>query len=381
MFLDLIGFTMVFVDIQFRAEELGGVGWMIGGILASTFVLQTIFSPIWGRWSDRIGRKRAFVITTSLSAFSILLYGLADSLWLILLSRMLAGLGGANVAIAQASLTDFTDKAKRTVILGRLGAAQMAGMVAGPAFGGFVASVWDSRMVGLIGAGASATGVLLVLFFAEMRGKDAVYKKKPWGFGPLFKQFPKLVPLVILAGVAWFSLSTLEGTFGRLILHLWGMAQREMGVIFGFESLVGVVVQGVVLAWLMKKLSERTMLSGGYLLQGLGLAMTPFVGIFVGVPIFISLMVASLIYAAGAGVANATLNGLASQAVDEDSQGELFGVLHSARSIGFVFGPILGGILFDWRPQAPYVLAGGVCLLAAVLVVFTIPRGVESETA
>lgn len=365
---------MVFVDIQFRAEELDATGWMIGGILASTFILQTLFSPLWGRWSDGIGRKTAFVLCTGLSAASILLYGLADSLWLILLSRMLAGLGGANVAIAQASLVDNTDPDRRTVLLGRLGAAQMAGMVAGPAFGGFIADAFGSRAIGLIGATASALGILLVVLFAEFPARESVYKPKAWGFSPLFRQFPRLVPLVVLAAVAWFSLSTLEGTFGRLIQALWGLGQKEMGVIFGFESVVGMVVQGALLVWLTARLSERSLLSGGYLLQGIGLAATPFVGHLPFAPVFVLLMLASLLYAAGAAVANATLNGLASQAVDDHNQGELFGVLHSARSVGFILGPILGGILFDWIPESPYLLAGTVCAAAALLVPWAVPK-------
>ena len=169
----------------------------------------------------------------------------------------------------------------------------------------------------------------------------------------------------------------LEGTFGRLIKASWGFGQREMGAIFGFESVVGMIAQGVILVWLVKKLSERIILSGGYLLQGIGLAATPFVGLIPIVPVFVTLLFVSLLYSAGQGVANATLNGLASQAVDEDSQGELFGVLHSARSIGFVLGPIIGGVLFDWHKEAPYVVAGIVCLFAAILVVRFIPKPTE----
>lgn len=374
MFLDLVGFTMVFVDIQFRAEDLGAHGWMIGGILASTFILQTIFSPLWGRWSDRIGRKTAFILCTSLSALSILVYGLAGNLWMILLSRMLAGLGGANVAVAQASLADQSHPDERKTVLGRLGAAQMAGMVAGPAIGGFVATHLGTPAVGFIGSAASAYGVLMVLLFADLRGGEPVYNKRPFGFTPLFKQFPRLVPLVILAAVAWFSLSCLEGTFGRLIEHQWGLGQAEFGAIFAFESVVGMAAQGAVLPMLAKYAADRNLLSGGFLFQGVGLALMPFVHHVFAFPVIVSLFGASFLYAGGQGVANTTLNALASNAVDESSQGELFGVLHSARSIGFVFGPVLGGILFDWHPAVPYVFAGFVCLAASAMVLRVVPH-------
>lgn len=375
MFLDLVGFTMVFVDIQFRAEELHAHGWMIGVILASTFIVQTLVSPWWGAKSDQFGRKAAFIACTSLSAASMVMYGLSGNLWMILISRILAGLGGANVAVAQASVVDDSDTEYRTVVLGRLGAAQTAGMIAGPALGGLVGHFVGSQILGLMGGALSATGVILVAAFAQMRGKQDISRKPKFGFGPLVGEFPRLIPFVVIASVAWFSLSTLEGTFGRLLEAVYGYGRREMGLLFSFESLVSLIVQGAVLVWLTKTIKDRNLLTFGYLAQGLGLALTPFMPNTPWLPAIFPLFVVSFIYSAGSAVANPTLNGLASHCVDEERQGELFGVLHSARSIGFAVGPLIGGILFDWKPAAPYLLAGTVCIIAAILVVKTVPHG------
>lgn len=359
---------MVFVNIQFRALELGANGLFIGVIMASTFVIQTLISPWWGAKSDQYGRKTIFLICTFLSAVSILIYGFAPNLWLILLSRILAGFGGANVAIAQASVVDDSNPEHRTKILGRLGAAQTAGMIAGPAAGGFVGAYLGTHWIGIIGFAASATGLILATIFAELRGQQAVSTKPKFGFGPLIRDFPRLIPFIVIASVAWFSLSTLEGTFGRLLISQWGFGEKEMGAIFSFESFTSFVIQGLLLGWLTSKIKDRTLLSVGYLVQGIGLAITPFV------PDLLPLFGASLLFAAGTAIANPTLNGLASQSVSKDRQGELFGVLHSARSIGFAIGPLIGGVLFDWKPIAPYLLAGSVCVITSIIVLNTIPK-------
>ncbi len=366
---------MVFVNIQFRAEDLGANGLIIGVIMASTFVVQTLVSPWWGAKSDQIGRKNVFLICTSLSAVSILVYGLAPNLWIILLSRVLAGFGGANVAIAQASVVDDTNPELKTRVLGRLGAAQTAGMIAGPAAGGLIGAYLGTQWLGIIGFILSTIGVVAVAIFAELAGARKVPNKPRFGFGPLIKDFPKLIPFVIIASVAWFSLSTLEGTFGRLLQTNWGFGEKEMGAIFSFESIISFIVQGIILGWLTSKIKDRTLLVIGYIVQGIGLAITPFV------PDLLPLFGASLLYAAGMAIANPTLNGLASNAVKPERQGELFGVLHSARSIGFAFGPLIGGMMFDWIPSSPYILAGTVCLLAAFLVLKTIPHEKQEAMA
>ena len=97
-FLDLAGFGMLIPSVQLRAESLGARGWLIGAVLASMFVVQTIASPLWGGLSDRVGRKPVVLACTALSAVSMLVYAHAASIWIVLAARVLAGLGAANVS-------------------------------------------------------------------------------------------------------------------------------------------------------------------------------------------------------------------------------------------------------------------------------------------
>lgn len=360
---------MVVVDIQTRAEDMGAKGWLIGAILASTFVVQFFVSPMWGRWSDKIGRKQAFTLCTLISALSYLVYALAPNLIFLLIARILAGLGSANVAVAQASVVDDAGDENRSVLLGRISAFQTAGMLAGPVAGGFIGSLAGSNWVGYFGFGASLFGAAVVYFLAPMESKEKLKTEVTFGFKALAKSAPRLVPLVILAGVAWFSLSMLEGTFGRLLEHIWNLdGKRDFGILFSWEAVIGIIVQGFLLAWLVKKLNSRAMLILGYLAQGIGLALTPYA------PNMFFLFVFGAAFAFGTSISNPTINGLISESVSDDRQGEVFGVVQSTRAIGFALGPILGGLLFDIKPHIPYLVAGLVCVAAALLVKGAVPQ-------
>lgn len=385
VFLDLLGFGMIIANIQLRAEALVPAHWpaglVIGLLLASTFVVQLIVSPHWGRYSDVRGRKPVVVLCTLLSGGAMVLYGFADSIWILLVSRILSGLGAANVAVAQAFISDRYDGEQRTAALGRIGAAITAGLVVGPPLGGLLAfdgaGSRQATIVGLVAGGASLLGVaLMFLLLPDIRPKEErTPGKRPVVDFTLLRDFPKLVPLVMIAIVAWFSLATLEGTFARLISHLFGYKPLHFGILFGYESLLGVIVQGVLLGWIAKRWKDRRILLTAYVLQGVGLALNP-----ASLPLspflhpMATLVIASTLYAIGAGVANPTINSLCSRLVPEDRSGELFGLLQGTRSFGFVVGPMLGGILFDWHPSAPYLVAGAVCGTAALLISRAIPE-------
>ena len=363
LFLDLTAFGMVFPDVQLHARALGASGPIIGALLASMFVIQMLASPPWGKLSDRIGRKTVFGICTALSASSWLVYAFSSNLWLILLSRVLAGIAAANVVAAQAYLADISSPDDRSGAMGRSGAAISGGLILGPALGMQLVAMGNVRLLGIVAATLSTIAVISGLFMAHSEPAKTDGEKSKFGLNlSILKDVPPLFPLVLLATVAWFALATLEGTFGRLITEFYHYPATIFGDIFSMESLIGAVVQGLLVAVIVSRLRLRWMLRLGFLLTGLGLLLTPFA------PAIWLLFVFSAIYAIGSALSNPSLNSAASGLVPQERQGELFGLLQGSRSIGFLFGPLIGGALFDWRAAAPYVLAGAVGLLASALV-------------
>lgn len=380
IFLDLVGFGMAFPDIQLRAEDFGAPGWLIGALLSSYFITQFLASPQWGALSDRVGRKPILLACTALSALSMVVYAFADNVWVILASRILSGLAAANVVVGQAYLADITPEEERQASMGRVSAAILIGLISGPAIGGELAERGGNYLMGL--AAASASALSLIWIAVGVRAMPVTVERHPGArrsFGlDLLRSGPAIVRLFVVYAAGWFSLACLEGTFGRLIERMFGYSQREFGYLFGYESLLGALA-GIFLAWLTKRLSTTATLRTGYAMQGLGLGLNPLApAVAVGLvamglpqgwwPGFIALMLASTVYALGAGVANPTMMSAASLLAPKDRQGELFGLLQAARSAGFFLGPIIGGALFDlWNP-APYVLAALVALGAAAFV-------------
>jgi MFS family permease len=243
--------------------------------------------------------------------------------------------------------------------MGRVGSATTAGLVLGPALGGLLAALGGHLLLGIAAASASAFGVLwIALGVPNARPRlpeEGAVRQRLFNLS-LLRDVPQIRALLVLAAVSFFALACLEGTFGRLIHHKLGFGPQEFGLIFSYEALLGVVVQGFLLTWIAKRLEVQPLLRLAYILQGVGLALTPFM------PNIAGLFAASTVYAVGSSVASPTLNSLCSKVTPEERHGEMFGVLQSARSFGFLFGPILGGILFDWRPEAPYLLAGFVAV-------------------
>lgn len=373
VFLDLVGFSMVIPDVQTRLEALGAAsGAQIGLVLSSYFLMQIIASPRWGRYSDRVGRKPVLVACGFLSALSLLAYAFADSVLLILASRVLAGLAAANTVVAQAHLADATvDDAERTAAMGRVSAAITAGLMLGPVLGGLLAGIGGNRLLGLVAAAASGAGALWIAFALPRIAPGAPSKVSASRSRnlSLLRDIPRLRPLFFLSVVSFFALACLEGTFGRLLQNKFGYGPPQFGLIFGYEALLIVLVQAVILARAAKRWKPPVLLAGGFLLQAAGLASTPFA------PGLIALFVFSTLYAVGAGVANPTLNAECSKATPQERQGEMFGLLQGARSLGFLVGPTLGGLLFDWKMAAPYLLAGAALTLSGgVLLHLTKPE-------
>lgn len=360
-FLDLLGFGMLIPDVQIRLDKMGSPGWMIGAVLSSMFIVQILVSPFWGRLSDRIGRKPIVVGCTLLSAGAMAVYAFATNPGWILASRVLAGFGAANIAIAQAYIADLNAAGSKVAAMGRIGAAISAGLIAGPALGGWLAVIGGNMTLGLVAAGASLTGAVAAAILLP-RVKPTPREEKPRGTIQLLREVPLLGRVFLVIAVGWLALATLEGTFGRLIKENLGLGQGEFGTIFAYESLLGLLIQSFFVEKIEKRLDATLALRVSYVAMGIGLILFPFA------PALWALFVASTAYAVGSAVANPTANALCSRLTPEERQGELFGLMQGARSFGFIVGPVVGGKLFDLWHAGPYVMSMGVCFLAALAV-------------
>ncbi|MBZ0186215.1 MAG: MFS transporter, partial [Candidatus Obscuribacterales bacterium] len=155
VFIDLIGFGLIIPALPTYAQVLKADEQTIGLLIASYSVMQLIFMPFWGRLSDRVGRKPILIVSLTASALGYILWGLADSLILLFAARIVAGIGNANIAVAQAYMSDVTSKDERAKGMGLIGAAFGLGFVLGPAIGALLAG---------LGLGLNAVGYVAAAF-------------------------------------------------------------------------------------------------------------------------------------------------------------------------------------------------------------------------
>ena len=247
--------------------------------------------------------------------------------------------------------------------MGGVGAAASAGLIVGPALGGLLSARGGAPLLGAVAAAFSGLGLVAVALLVPASPPRVPPKAIDGGRFRLLSAGRTLHVLLGAAVVGWFALACLEGTFGRLMERNLGQGALAFGVVFGYESLLSVGVQSLLVGRLQGRWGDRTLLTVAFTLQGIGLAAMPFARSFG------SLLPAATVFAVGNALVNPSINGWCSRETPESQQGALFGSLQSTRSLGFMVGPTLGGTLFDVRPWGPYLLAGGVSIIAATLVV------------
>jgi len=366
VFVDLLGFGIVIPLLPYYAETFHASGFVAGAVVASYSAMQFVFAPLWGRLSDRIGRRPVILISLAASTLSYVMFAAAQGLGLLFASRLLAGAGGANIPVAQAFIADTTSERDRAKGMGLIGAAFGLGFTFGPAIGGVLA-VHGHWAPGVAAAVICGLNLLLALarlpesLPAEQR-RQRVAKRVTH---PLFElaqavRRPGLALLLGLFAAAIFSFSTMETTLSLLCATSFHLHATQIYWLFGYMGLVTSVVQGGLIGRLAQRMSERHLTVAGCGLLALGLLATP-----LSRPVT-SLLVALGALAVGQGIASPTLASLISKATEAGEQGGVLGLSQSLGSLARIVGPLWGGLLFDGvGPAAPYLTTGVLMVLAS----------------
>lgn len=379
VFIDLIGFGIVLPLIPLFSREFGASELFCGVIMAAFSAMQFLCAPFWGRLSDRIGRRPVILIGLSGSCLSYVVFALAFSLegdlkqyalWVIIGSRLLAGVMGANISVAQAYMADISPPDQRSKSMGLIGMAFGLGFVFGPAIGGFAVTWFGSQGPGWVAAGISGFAFLFALVkLKESKGEQATKAEQR----PHFQQIlhvlaqPQLRLLILLFFSATFCFTTFETTLGWLVLDNFGLSHTTaegavtVSYLFAFAGFVGAMVQGGAIGRLVKMLGEKKLIVVSLLLTGLSLAPFPYTrewGPFLAV-------LAGL--AVGSSLARAPIFGMISILAPADEQGATIGVAQSVGSLARILGPIFAGACFQYSQQLPYLVCGGISILAALV--------------
>jgi DHA1 family tetracycline resistance protein-like MFS transporter len=373
VFVDLLGFGMVIPVMSLYAEHLGArsseTGWLMTGYSA----MQFVFTPIWGRLSDRFGRRPLLLLSIAMTAASFVWYALAPSFAWLLASRLFAGFATANIAIAQAYIADVTPPEGRARGMGIIGAAFGLGFVLGPALGGVLSTVSLAAPGYAAAALAAANGV--VALFVLQEPKDRVAAPRRAHVAALVDELrrPGIRRIILIYLVSTLAFSAMEATFALIAAHRFALVQRQVNWVFAFIGVVVVIVQGGLVGPLTRRFGEKALLVAGILAQAVALAAIPYAGGMAG------LLAACVPLAAGSGLSNPALSSLLSRSARAEDQGGTLGFGQSAAALGRIAGPISATTLYDrvWV-GAPY-LAGAALMLAAGAVASTLRRPADAR--
>lgn len=363
--IDLIGFGIVIPLLPFYALNFGAKSHQIG-LLVSTFsLMQFIFNPIWGRISDKIGRRPVILISVFGSFVSYLIFAFANSLWLLFISRMLAGLMGANIATAQAYIADITPSNERAKWMGVVGAGFGIGFVVGPFLGGIL-SKFGYNVPIFFASGLSLLNFILAYKFLLEPQK---HKSKTDGlnFSNSISQILQdkvLLFLYFTFFIITFGISINYVVFPLFTKDMFGFDASHNGLLFGYVGMIGVLTQGYLIGKLTKKFKEEKILITGTFLMTIGLLGMTFSSHFLEFLIF------ATFFTFGSGITTPSVLSLISMQAGTEIQGMTLGLGQSLSSLARVFGPSTGGFFYgNFGQKSPFALgalAMGLSFLLAV---------------
>jgi DHA1 family tetracycline resistance protein-like MFS transporter len=367
VFIDLMGFGIVVPVLAFCAKEYGADGLTLGLILGSFSLMQFVFSPVWGRLSDRIGRRPVLMGSLAGSVLGFLTFAFASNVAMLFASRIVSGIAAASIATAQAYIADSTEDASRSKGMAIIGAAFGLGLVLGPPLGGILSSVslaWNlppNLVPGAAAATLSAIGLILAAIAlpetrpAAERGRArwTVFDHESWtmffrlralrlagvSLALLMCSLASLAPILVLAGRDQYALSA-----------------KQVGYLFG---LMGIVV--VALQWTaVDRIARRFGDVGGGLVGAaalvLGLVLVPLT------PDTRVLIAATCLMGVAQGLCNPTLSAYISKVAPQAHLGGILGISSSINALARVVGPAVAGLAYD-ALRAPGAAASQVVIV------------------
>ena len=370
-FVDMVGFALVLPLLPYYATQFGANALVVGVLVSSFSVAQLAMAPLWGRASDRYGRRPMIIAGLVLSAVAYVVFAFASSVWLLLLSRVVQGMGGGTIGVVQAYVADAMPPEQRTKGLGWLSAVTSAGAVVGPAFGSLLDQAGGRSAPGL----AAAALAFLIAVFArrflresrDLRGSGAHAPgqlRTPGGVALRRVVSHPREPASRLIWIYTIAIGAFYGTGPTMPLLLsarLGVTEHTVGYFFMYFGAMGVVARAGLLGWVLGLLGEARLSRLGIGLLASGLTLLALAHTF---PV---LLVSMTLMPLGTAFLFPCVTGLLSQVVPGVDRGLYMGVQQTFGGVSRVAFPVAAGYAMD---RFGY---GSPFLAAAALVLVTLP--------
>lgn len=380
VFIDMLGLGILIPVIPFVVREFSSSAFTVGLLSMSFAALQFIATPILGRLSDQHGRRPLLLFSLFGSGVGYVMFGLAHSLTMLFTARVIDGITGGNLSIAQAYMADVSKPEDRSKIFGMLGAALGLGFIMGPAIGGALAHAWGLSAPALAAAALAFSNTIFGLFVLpethppEKRRKADVSPRSLNPIGGVIRamRHAHLGRIFLAIFVFNCAFSGLQSNFGLFALVQYNWGPQQTALLFSLIGIIGAITQAVIVRKLVAKFRDRSIAAAGMMIQTISFCLFAFVQ-----RAWI-LWPASGLTSLGAGIAQPTMTGIISRAVDETEQGAMLGTTQSVVALTRIVGPLWAGFAFDWLgPGAPYWSGAILIAIAAVLINSSHPQVVR----
>ncbi len=365
---DLIGFGIVLPILPLYAKRFHTTSFQATLLVAAFSAASFVCSPLWGRVSDRFGRKPVLLVSLTGTAIGSLVTGVAGGLAVLLVGRIIDGASGASVSVAQAAAADLATPADRHRLFGLLGAAFGVGFVAGPALGS-LAALGGPRLPFFLAAVIATVNTVVAgrrLPETHRAGAGA----RPTRPGPIAAlaagRGAGLAPLLAVGFCALVAFSGFEATFALFGERRLGFGIASSAAVFTAVGAAIVAVQGGLVHRVVARFGEPRTLLGGLALNGVGLALlAPAHSWALAAPALVGLTV-------GQGLVQTTMVSSVAGRAGPERRGRILGAQQSVNGLARVVGPAIGGALLGSAATGlPYLLGAALSGLAAGLFVWT----------
>jgi DHA1 family tetracycline resistance protein-like MFS transporter len=354
VFIDLLGFSLILPLLPYYAKTFNANQTITGILIASYALMQLIGAPILGRLSDRFGRRPVLLISVFGTFLGFLLLGFANALWMLFASRILDGLTGGNLSVAQAYISDVTDEKSRSKGLGMIGAAFGLGFIIGPVAGGLL-SQWGYAVPAFVAAAISFMNLILIYAWlpeslTEEKRSLMTEKRPAVTLNSLIVAFQRPFTGSILTVRFFFGLAFVifQTIFSLYAITKFNFTARDTGFVLTYVGVLSVIVQGFLVGRLTKQYREDILIMASVVLMGfslLGWALAPSV---------FWIYVVMTPTALSGGLLNTLLSSTLTKAVAPQEIGGILGLSAAVESSTRIIAPILGGYLLQqigaWAP-------------------------------
>lgn len=374
VFVDMLGLFIVLPLLPFYAEKLGADATWIGILVASFAFAQLTTAPLWGRFSDRYGRRPMILGGLVMSAIAYVLFENAGTIWVLFLSRLFQGAGSGTTGVVQAYLSDSVDEEHRSQALGWLTAATSAGVMAGPAVGSLAAAV------GTVPPGYLAAGLCVLNFLFAWRWlPEPPADETSHTLSPAERSTRRVFQEVLrhptgsVGSLVWIyaaGMMALMAMSGMLALYLqrrFGMTESTVGWAYVYVGAISLVMRSVVLGPVVRRLGEVRVIRLGLASMAIGLATLPLAGTLWLLALPVALM------PIGTAFLFPSTTSLVAGRGGRGRTGTVLGVQQAFGGVARMTGPLLAGVAFQHLgPGSPFMLAS--CLMVAAFLFSSVVR-------